>query len=69
MGEGLWYVFHAISMCLYLIEIFGEGDMIYLNSFGKSIIMINSYDIAVELFEGKSLNYSDRPRSVMVMEL
>ena len=33
------------------------------------MIVINSYDVAVELFEKKFMNYSDRPNSVMVNEL
>ncbi len=45
------------------------GDLIYLSSFGQSMIVINSYDIAVELLEKRSLNYSDRPNSVMLNEL
>ncbi len=46
-----------------------EGGLIYLQSLGKSIVMINSYDIAIELLEKRSLNYSDRPHSVMLNEL
>ncbi|KLO09750.1 cytochrome P450 [Schizopora paradoxa] len=48
-------------------EIF--GGIIYLKSFGKAVIVINSYNIAVDLLEGKPLNYSDRPQSVMVKDL
>jgi len=45
------------------------GGIIFLKSLGQSIIVINSYDIAVDLLERRSLNYSDRPNSIMVNEL
>ena len=34
----------------------GVGGIIYLKSFGKAIVVLNSYDIAVDLFEGRPLN-------------
>ena len=37
----------------------------YLNVLGKPMIVINSYDAAVELLENKSANNSDRPPMVM----
>ncbi|KLO07634.1 cytochrome P450 [Schizopora paradoxa] len=45
------------------------GDLIFLKSLGQPMVIINSYDVAVDLFEKKSTNYSDRPTSVMVNEL
>ncbi|KLO09746.1 cytochrome P450 [Schizopora paradoxa] len=45
------------------------GDLIYLQSFGQGITIVNSYDLAVELLETRSLNYSDRPTSVMLNDL
>ncbi|KLO17440.1 cytochrome P450 [Schizopora paradoxa] len=45
------------------------GDLVYLISFGQPIVIINSYRTAVELLEKRSLNYSDRPGSVMMNEL
>ncbi|KLO09748.1 cytochrome P450 [Schizopora paradoxa] len=45
------------------------GGIIYLKSFGKVIVIINSYDIAVDLLEGRPLNYSDRPHAVMLKDL
>jgi len=61
MVSGLWEV----------AQMWGAryGDLIYLSSFGQSMVVINSYDIAVELLEKRSLNYSDRPNSVMLNEL
>lgn len=41
----------------------------YLKGVGQSIIIINSYEIAVNLLEKRSAKYSDRPNSVMVNEL
>ncbi|KLO07635.1 cytochrome P450 [Schizopora paradoxa] len=45
------------------------GDVVFLRSLGQPMIMVNSYDVAVDLFEKRSMNYSDRPTSVMVNEL
>jgi len=45
------------------------GDTIYLKTFGQPFVIINSYDTAVEILDKRSLNSSDRPGSVMVMEL
>ncbi|KLO09739.1 cytochrome P450 [Schizopora paradoxa] len=45
------------------------GGLLYLRGFGQSIVIINSYEIAVDLLERRSLKYSDRPNSVMLNEL
>ncbi|OCH93697.1 cytochrome P450 [Obba rivulosa] len=42
------------------------GDVIYLQVFGQSIIVLNSVKAVVELFEKRSVNNSDRPHSEMV---
>ncbi|KAI0367632.1 O-methylsterigmatocystin oxidoreductase [Pilatotrama ljubarskyi] len=41
------------------------GDMTYLNMFGQPMLILNSYDAAIALLEGRSANTSDRPRIVM----
>ncbi|KAH9926308.1 cytochrome P450 98A3 [Epithele typhae] len=41
------------------------GDLVYLNAFGKSILVVGSCQIARDLLEKRSANYSDRPGSVM----
>ncbi|KAI0816964.1 cytochrome P450 [Trametes gibbosa] len=42
------------------------GDVAYMNVFGQSVIVVNSYETAHELFEKRSKNYSDRPHSAMI---
>ncbi|KAI8996338.1 cytochrome P450 [Trametes punicea] len=41
------------------------GDIVHLSLFGQSIIVLSSFESAVEILEKRSANYSDRPRSVM----
>ncbi|KAH9926315.1 cytochrome P450 98A3 [Epithele typhae] len=41
------------------------GDLVYLNAFGKSMLVVGSYQIGWDLLEKRSANYSDRPGSVM----
>ncbi|KLO11753.1 cytochrome P450 [Schizopora paradoxa] len=45
------------------------GDMVYLENLGRPLIFINSYEIAVDLFEKRSANYSSRPSFPMVNDL
>ena len=37
----------------------------YFDLFGQPMIVLNSYDAAVDLLDTRSLNTSDRPRIVM----
>ncbi|KAI0326165.1 O-methylsterigmatocystin oxidoreductase [Cubamyces sp. BRFM 1775] len=41
------------------------GDVMYFDLFGQPMIVLNSYDAAIDLLETRSLNTSDRPRIVM----
>ncbi|KAI0656915.1 O-methylsterigmatocystin oxidoreductase [Cubamyces menziesii] len=41
------------------------GDVMYFDLFGQPMIVLNSYDAAVDLLDTRSLNTSDRPRIVM----
>ncbi|KLO07637.1 cytochrome P450 [Schizopora paradoxa] len=45
------------------------GDVVFLRSFGQPMIVVNSYDAAIDLFEKRFGTYSDRPTSVMLNEL
>ncbi|KAF4610084.1 hypothetical protein D9613_010449 [Agrocybe pediades] len=45
------------------------GDIVFLSSFGKNILVVNSSKTAHELFEKRSSTYSCRPQSVMSHEL
>ena len=42
------------------------GDFVYANVFGKSIIILNSAEAALDLLEKRSASYSDRPRLPML---
>ncbi|KAK7462214.1 hypothetical protein VKT23_007819 [Stygiomarasmius scandens] len=46
-----------------------NSDLIYLNICGTSIVVVNSLEVAEELFNGRSSIYSDRPRMPMLNEL
>ena len=45
------------------------GDLVYLNVFGLSIVVINSPVVAFELFEKRSSIYSDRRGLPMLKDL
>lgn len=40
------------------------GDVVYMEVFGRPIIILNSAKATTELFEKRSANYADRPRLV-----
>ncbi|KAI0800105.1 cytochrome P450 [Fomes fomentarius] len=42
------------------------GDIVYLNTFGQSMIVLGTHEAALDLLEKRSSNYSDRLDSVMV---
>ncbi|KAF9255647.1 cytochrome P450 [Marasmius fiardii PR-910] len=46
-----------------------NSDIIYLNMFGTSVVVLNSIEAAQELFDKRSSIYSDRPRFTMLNEL
>ena len=46
-----------------------SGDMIYLNVLGQHIIILSSLEVIGDLFEKRSLNYSDRKQLIMMNEL
>ncbi|KII85219.1 hypothetical protein PLICRDRAFT_178958 [Plicaturopsis crispa FD-325 SS-3] len=45
------------------------SDILHATVFGKSVIVINSIEIATDLLERRSLIYSSRPSSIMVGDL
>ena len=45
------------------------GDIIYLNTLGQPIIVINSLKVAAELLDRRSNIYSDRPRMIVANEI
>ncbi|THU84143.1 cytochrome P450 [Dendrothele bispora CBS 962.96] len=45
------------------------GDLLSMSVFGTTVVVINSYERAVEMLDKKSTVYSDRPYVPMAMEL
>jgi hypothetical protein len=43
--------------------------MIYFKVLGQGFLILGSMERAYDLFERRSSNYSDRPRTVMLSEL
>ena len=37
------------------------GDIFYLEILGRKIVIVNNYEMANELLDKRSANYSDRP--------
>ncbi|KAI0739567.1 cytochrome P450 98A3 [Daedaleopsis nitida] len=42
------------------------GDVVHLNVFGQSIILLGSAKVAYDLLDKRSSNYSNRPKSAMI---
>jgi len=40
------------------------GEVFYLEVFGESVVVVNSAKAVNEIFERRSVNYSDRPREL-----
>ena len=45
------------------------GDMVYFNVLGQHFLILSSLQRTTDLFEKRSLNYSDRMRLPMLLEL
>ncbi|KAF9444944.1 cytochrome P450 [Macrolepiota fuliginosa MF-IS2] len=45
------------------------GDMVYLSAFGQGVLVLGSLSRTNDLFERRSSNYSDRPKSTMLVDL
>lgn len=41
------------------------GDVIHLQFLGRSVVVLNSVQAAVDLLEKRSANYSDRPKFII----
>ncbi|EIW55459.1 cytochrome P450 [Trametes versicolor FP-101664 SS1] len=42
------------------------GDMVYLEVFGKPMLILSTHDVALDLLEKRSALYSDRVQSIMI---
>jgi hypothetical protein len=45
------------------------GEVMYLNAAGQPTVVLNSLKSNFELLERRSIDYSDRPRYIMVQEI
>jgi hypothetical protein len=45
------------------------GDVIFFKALGRSIVVLNSVQAAVDLLDKRSAIYSDRPRFVMFVDM
>jgi hypothetical protein len=45
------------------------GDVVYVQALGSKIVVLSSDSVINELFERRSSTYSDRPSTVMLIEL
>jgi hypothetical protein len=52
-----------------MIVNFHTGDVIYFNALGKSIVVLNSVEAAVDLMDKRSSMYSDRSDFVMLVDM
>jgi hypothetical protein len=52
-----------------MIVNFCVGDVIYFNALGKSIVVLNSVEAAVDLMDKRSSIYSDRSSFVMLVDM
>ena len=54
---------------VYLIHNNLTGGLVFAKLFQTPAIIINSYDVARDLMEKRSGNYSDRPRFILIVEM
>jgi hypothetical protein len=45
------------------------GELMYLNVAGQPVVVLNSLKSSYDLLERRAINYSDRPRYIMVQEI
>jgi hypothetical protein len=55
--------------CVPIPYLMHTGDVIYFNALGKSIVVLNSVEAAVDLMDKRSSIYSDRPSFVMLADM
>lgn len=45
------------------------GELTFLSAFGRTLLIVNSFEAAVDLLDKRGHLYSDRPRMVMAGEM
>ena len=81
VGEEVGCVEFFLSLFFFLLDFvsgtrtnwsltpFFIGGLIYVNVLGKPMVIINKLEIARELLDKRGVNYSDRPRLVLLCEM
>lgn len=60
--KDLWWVpLYRAQHCGGVVEHALAGDIFYLEILGRKIVVVNNYEMANELMDKRSANYSDRP--------
>lgn len=67
MGKGIRYSSMALGYPTFAYPV--PGPLVYLKLLGERVLVINSYDVAVDLLEKRSQIYSNRPKLWMAGEL
>lgn len=62
---GKKYGMHSMYLFTALYAQEYPGDMIYMEAFGQPLIILNSFERVIDLFEKRSSNYSSRPGIVI----
>lgn len=69
-GKAVIYAHDLASRSqIVLISLSVTGDVMHARIFGRSMIILNSFRAARDLMEKRSLNYSCRPRLVLIAEM
>lgn len=57
--QRIWY-FSVLASGMWILTRFVDSDVIYVNLAGTSVIVLNTYEAAMELLEKRSSIYSSR---------
>ncbi len=68
MGEGIRYVYICDIWISITDDVLLPGDLIHFRVFGMHMFLINSVQVAQDLFDKRSRVYSDRPE-IAVMSM
>jgi hypothetical protein len=67
MGGPLWYLPLITLVAIHSHTL--AGDVVYFHVFGRPMVVLNTLRAAQDLMEKRSLNYSCRPRFVLIVEM
>jgi len=66
MGERMQWVFDTPDNHIHLMPS-TDSDIIHVNALGTSIVILNSYEVAVNLLDKKSSIYSSRQVRILFL--